>query len=244
MSESSTNKEENANGKKVNSNPAAFNSLLEPFNLFGWRPSTELSLDENYMDLVLLASRNSICMQGHMACIIVDPRKIETPSTADQLERSMYNAIVAIKNNTPLFSDLNSDVHAEVCAIGQACRLGRATEGCTAYITMPPCKRCFAAVLTAGIKRIVSRRPFIDTVLPVAKKYEIELVVITDTPAQTRRIQSLATVGDQEGERSAERQAEIDEQRKRRKEETAKRKAAKRKRQEEDPAFQKPTKKS
>lgn len=236
VSETITKKEEESNPA-----PAALNELLKPFNLFGWRPRSDASLDENYMEMVMLVTRNSICLQGYMACIIVNPRKIEQFSSVQELERSLYGAIVGIANNMPLFSELDSDIHAEIGALGKACRLGSATEGCTAYITMPPCKRCFAALLSSGIKRIVSRRPFAETILPVAEKNGIEIVALVESPEQTAKMHSLTKSGSHEGERSAERQAEIEEQRKRRREATAKRKEAKKKRQKEDPAFQKKT---
>lgn len=219
--------------------PATFNELLKPFNLFGWRPSTECSMDENYMDMVLLVTRNSICIQGYMACIIVDPHEIKAHITVEDLERCLFGAIVGMSTNQPLYSELDSDVHAEIGALGVACRLGNATEGCTAYITMPPCKRCFAALLSSGIKRIVSRRPAANTILPVAQKHGIDIVELVETPEQVARLHLLTQTGEHDGERSAERQAEIDEQRQRRKEAKAKRKEAKKRRQKEDPAFQK-----
>ncbi len=191
------------------------------------------------MELVMLVTRNSICMQGFMACILVDPKKLKKCSGVKELEQCLYGAIVGIATNVPLFSELDSDVHAEIGALGRACRLGNATEGCTAYITMPPCKKCFAALFSSGIKRIVSRRPAAASILPVAQKHGIEMVEFTETPEFTARIHKLTQVGDHDGERSAARQAEIVEQRKRRKEAKDKRKEAKKRRREEYPAFQK-----
>ncbi|CAE7717551.1 comEB [Symbiodinium sp. CCMP2592] len=54
-----------------------------------------------------------------------------------------------------------SDLHAEVNAIGRCARLGRSTEGSSVYITMPPCKRCFMALVAAGVRRIVTRKEFL-----------------------------------------------------------------------------------
>lgn len=221
--------------EKKSREPAAFNELLKPFNLFGWRPRPDVSVDSTYMELTLLVTRNSICMSGYMACIIVNPSKIDE----EELERSLLSAIVGVATNTPLFTELDSDVHAEIGALGQACRLGNATEGCTAYITMPPCKRCFAALLSSGVTRIVSRRAAAATILPVAEKHGIEMVELAETPEQTARLHALTQTGDHEGERTAERQAEIEEQRKRRKEQKGKKKAAKKRRQQEDPLFRK-----
>ncbi len=222
-------------GKK-SQEPAAFNELLKPFNLFGWRPNAQLSVDLNYIEMLMLLTSNSICMSGHMACIIVDPRKNKSGNIE---ESNLYGAIISVATNIPLYSDLDSDVHAEIGALGVACRLGNATKGCTAYITMPPCKRCFAALLCSGITRVVSRRAAADTILPVAKKHGIEMVVLAETPEQIIRVNTLTQTGEHEGERTVERQEEILEQRKRRKDIQRKKKEEKKKRQKEDPAFQK-----
>jgi deoxycytidylate deaminase len=219
---------------------ATFNELLKPFNLFDWRPRIECSVDDNYMEMVMLVTRNSICMQGYMACIIVDPTVIKTSCcTVEELERCLHGAIIGISNNEPLFSELDSDVHAEIGALGLACRLGNATEGCTAYITMPPCKRCFAALLSSGIKRIVSRRSAAVTILQVAEKHGIDMVLRVETPEQLARVHLLAQGENQDGQRVADKQAEIEEIRKQRKEAKGRRKEDTKRRREEDPAFKK-----
>jgi deoxycytidylate deaminase len=51
-----------------------------------------------------------------------------------------------------------SDIHAEISALGQACKSSQSTEGCTAYITIHPCKRCFGALVAFGITTIVTRQ--------------------------------------------------------------------------------------
>jgi deoxycytidylate deaminase len=215
--------------------PAELNKLLHSFNLYGWRPDTKRSVDENYMELVLLVTRNSICLQGYMACVLVDPSVSQSSaaSTVEELERSLYGGIIGIATNKPLYSELDSDVHAEIGALGLACRIGNSTEGCTAYITMPPCKRCFAAMLVSGVKRIVSRRPAVATILPVAREHGIDIVELVETTDQLARIQSLTVGGNQAGARTVEQQVEIREQRKRRKKAMRQKKSAKKRRQEE-----------
>lgn len=51
-------------------------------------------------------------------------------------------------------------VHAEVHAISRLQRLG---EGASIYTTQPPCAQCAAAILAAGIKRIITERPDAET---------------------------------------------------------------------------------
>ena len=208
--------------------PAELNKLLKNFNLYGWQPDMNRSIDENYMELVLLVTRSSVCLQGSMACILVDPSVSQSSAaTMEELERRLYGAIIGIATNKPLYSELDSDVHAEIGALGLACRLGNATEGCTAYITMPPCKHCFAAMLVSGVKRIVSRRRAFATILHLAQQHGIDMVELVETTDQVTKIQVLTQEGSQAGKRSAERQAEIHEARKRRKAAIRQKKSAK-----------------
>ena len=49
--------------------------------------------------------------------------------------------------------------HAELNAITNAARVGVPLEGCTIFVTHPPCMDCARAIVQAGIKRVVTVRP-------------------------------------------------------------------------------------
>jgi deoxycytidylate deaminase len=170
--------------------------LLQLFPTYGWKPDTsDLSEDENFMDLVLLVTRSSQLKQGSMACIMVRP-----PTTKEEEERTesrssgrnLIDRIISVATNRALFKENESDIHAEIVAIGQVARSNvftpSSSNNATAYITMPPCKRCFAALLTAGISRIVSRYTPSDILTNIAHANDIEMVVI---PENRDRINAL-----------------------------------------------------
>ena len=46
----------------------------------------------------------------------------------------------------------------------------------TAYVTMAPCKRCFASLLSAGVERIVCRQAPPEIIAKVAQKHQIQFV--------------------------------------------------------------------
>jgi dCMP deaminase len=50
-------------------------------------------------------------------------------------------------------------VHAEANAILNAAKNGAQTEGATAYVTFPPCSQCAAALIQAGVKKVVCPNP-------------------------------------------------------------------------------------
>jgi dCMP deaminase len=50
-------------------------------------------------------------------------------------------------------------VHAEKNALFNAAKNGSYTEGCTAYVTWPPCSQCAAALIQAGVVRVICPNP-------------------------------------------------------------------------------------
>ena len=178
--------------------PSKKKNPLASFQTYGWVPDEELSEDENLMDLVLLITRTSKLREGSMCCILLNPPDNNNPSDDDHKNNgelhdhsSLLNRIVTVTNNQSLFMEGNSDVHAEIVALATAARYGVSTEGLTAYITMPPCKRCFAALLLAGVNRIVSRYAPSVVVQTAAEQHGLELVTVGDTPIRRERLKGL-----------------------------------------------------
>lgn len=149
-----------------------FKEILE----FKTNPS--LSDDENYMDIVFLITRSSVDgQQGHMGAIVVRP-SIQHQHPQNQHQRRIFRGILGAATNLPLFGEKNctSDIHAEISALGEACQSGQSTQGCTMYITIPPCKRCFAALVAFGITRIVTRQVSPRIIHETASKHAMAVV--------------------------------------------------------------------
>merc|ERR1712154_158738 len=96
----------------------------------------------------------------------------------------------------PNVKNLSSDVHAEVHAMGICARQGIATGGCTAYITMPPCLKCFMVLAMSGIRRIVTRKAPCEQdarkIQPASRRLQIPLVIISDSEERRTHIDRLA----------------------------------------------------
>lgn len=147
--------------------------VLSAFELYGWKPDPTRSRDCNYMDLCMVVTRNSQLKQGSMACILVRPQPLSVTTSGDEDTtttttttnvESIYNDILVVANNLPFYTQRDSEIHAEMACIGQAARRGVSLQGATAYITMPPCKRCLPALWVAGVQRVVSRQPIYDKI--------------------------------------------------------------------------------
>lgn len=190
--------------------------LLSNFNLYGWRPDPFLSDDENYMDIVLLVTRSSTCTaHGHVGCLLVNPSSDDNSTISslhkskeedeqisidkesipivERLEARLLENVLGAATNASLFHETDSDIHAEIACLGQACKNRNSTEGCTAYITIHPCKRCFAALVAFGVKRIVSRRLPPGDICRVAEREGIAVAALTrdQNRSQMKRINEL-----------------------------------------------------
>ena len=134
-----------------------------------------------------------------MGALIVRPKQSTSNNTLHSsqasYEHDFYGRILGAATNTPLFGgkDVTSDIHAEINALGQACKSSQSTEGCTAYITIHPCKRCFAALVTFGIQRIVCRREIIPLIRETAAERGIAVRHLTyeEQNKQMKRLNTL-----------------------------------------------------
>lgn len=91
-----------------------------------------------------------------VGCVIVDP----------ELQRRVgegFNGFPRFMSDAPeLYKDRETKysrtLHAEVNAV----LFSKKTEGCTAYVTHPPCTNCALVLIQAGINRVVCQRPSED----------------------------------------------------------------------------------
>ena len=182
---------------------------LKSFDLYCWRPDPTLSDDENFLDIVLLLTRSSTCKtSGRVACILVDTTLMTQPSvengrnldgdqveSVEDLERRVFGSIIGAATNAPLFAPTDSDIHAEISCLGQACNNRRSVRGCTVYITIHPCKRCFAALVAFGVGRVVSRQMPPKQIVDCAHRNGIEVAELTRdmNRCQMKRINELVS---------------------------------------------------
>lgn len=68
-------------------------------------------------------------------------------------------------------------VHAEMCAICDAGRLGKSVRGATLFCTTFPCHNCTKHILAAGISKVVFMEPYPKSKAKELHKNEIELDV-------------------------------------------------------------------
>jgi dCMP deaminase len=75
-----------------------------------------------------------------------------------------YNGFpVGLSDSLDLYQDreykLAVTVHAEANAIINAAKNGAITKNCDAYVTFPPCSQCAAALIQAGVSKVICPDP-------------------------------------------------------------------------------------
>ncbi len=100
---------------------------------------------------------------------IVDRLTRKPSSNATVGEGALYGAAI-----TDL-TEYGRVVHAEMCAICDAARLGRSIKGATLYCTTFPCHNCTKHVLAAGISKVVYMEPYPKSKAKELHENEIEI---------------------------------------------------------------------
>lgn len=110
------------------------------------------SWDEWFLDLAHLMARRSKDPSTQVGAVIADGKRIVSQG---------YNGFPTGVADTPeRLNDrdvkLQITLHAELNAVLTA---ARPLDGCTIYVTRPPCAACAAVIVQVGIKRVVYPEP-------------------------------------------------------------------------------------
>ncbi len=124
------------------------------------------SWDEYFLGMADYVGSRGTCDRGRNGCVIVrDKRVISTGYVGsppglphcDDVGHEMHK--VTNEDGTDSMHCVRT-AHAEMNAIAQAARFGVSVGGGTLYTKMTPCYTCAKAIITAGIKRVVSEKDY------------------------------------------------------------------------------------
>lgn len=113
--------------------------------------------DKRFLDMAKFVSGWSKDPSTKCGCVIVQPDTLRVVATG-------YNGFPrGMCDHEDLYLDrptkLSRTIHAEVNAVLNAVA---DVEGCTAYVTGPPCNNCAIVLIQAGIDRVVCYEPSED----------------------------------------------------------------------------------
>ena len=91
-----------------------------------------------------------------VGCVIVDPElQRRVGEGFNGFPRFMSDAAELYQDRDTKYA---RTIHAELNAV----LFSKKTEGCTAYVTHPPCTNCALVLIQSGISRVVARIPSSD----------------------------------------------------------------------------------
>lgn len=124
--------------------------------------------DEYFMEIAEIVKGRSTCLRRKVGAIIVkDNRILSTGYNGAPKGLSHCSTTGCLREKLQVPSgerhELCRGLHAEQNAIIQAAVFGTAIDGATIYTTLSPCVVCTKMIINAGIKRIVLREDYNDS---------------------------------------------------------------------------------
>jgi dCMP deaminase len=107
--------------------------------------------DQRMSDLAALVATWSKDPSTGVGAVIVDAKNRVVSLGYNGFPRCVPDSDEALLNRD---EKLRRTIHAEENALLFA---GRSVEGCTIYVTHPPCARCAAKIIQSGIARVVAQ---------------------------------------------------------------------------------------
>ena len=112
---------------------------------------TQLDWDAYFLKMTEVVASKSKDRSSKVGCVIVGPEK--------EIRSTGYNGFIRGANDNredwhlrPLKYSVT--IHAEANAVANAARSGISLNGCTAYISLPPCSNCALLLAQSGIVEI------------------------------------------------------------------------------------------
>ncbi|NLM11986.1 MAG: cytidine deaminase [Clostridiaceae bacterium] len=126
------------------------------------------SWDEYFMDIVELVKKRSTCLRRQVGALIVkDKRILATGYNGAPTGCKHCDEVGCIREELGIPSGQRHEIcraaHAEQNAIVQAAYSGTSVNGSTMYVTTQPCVLCAKLIINAGIKKIIFKGDYPDS---------------------------------------------------------------------------------
>lgn len=108
---------------------------------------------QRFLELALHVAQWSKDPSTKVGCVIVNPNRIVVGMGFNGFPRGVEDTPERYENRPLKYMMVQ---HAEANAIFNATT---SVQGCTAYVTHPPCCNCGGALIQAGIKNIITLKP-------------------------------------------------------------------------------------
>jgi dCMP deaminase len=114
-----------------------------------------------------------------VGCVIVDNEKTIRTTGYNGIPRNVNDYITERHVRPTKYLWYN---HAEANAIANCARTGMPTNGCTIFVTHPPCSACTRAIIQSGIKKVVvdSGSMTVDFLSRWQSEYDVAKVMMNE----------------------------------------------------------------
>lgn len=130
--------------------PLAHPQTVQDFNRLAKAACGQDRWDLRFLAVATLISSWSKDPSSQVGCVLVDAKRRIVSAGYNGFPKDASDALELYEDRKQKYPRVR---HAEKNAIQFA---GRNVEGATAYVTMPPCSRCAAFMINAGIARVVT----------------------------------------------------------------------------------------
>jgi dCMP deaminase len=130
--------------------------------------------DRRFLDMASLVGSWSKDPSTKVGAVIVDPLKRVRGIGFNGFARGVIDAPELLKNRDEKLSRM---VHAEINAVLNACA---SVEGCTIYLTIPPCNMCASFLIQSGIKNIIWMKPSDELVERWGKSWTLTYTLLQE----------------------------------------------------------------
>lgn len=127
-----------------------------------------------YLDMCIRFAQTSTAKRLKVGCILVKDNTIVSEGV-----NGTYKGCYTNDCEGPDGLTTGNVVHAEANCIDKAARLGRATQGSTAFISHSPCVSCSQRLIGAGIVKVVYKELYrCDKGLSLLQQAGIEVIKV------------------------------------------------------------------
>jgi len=140
--------------------------------------------DEYFMETAFLVSQRSSCTHRKVGAVIVkDKRILATGYNQPPSGFPHCDEIGCIRDDLEITSGEYQEVcyglHAEQNALMQAAKFGIRTDGAFIYVTHQPCSVCARLIINAGIKKVIYRNPYPDSLTKlIFEKTKVDTLIM------------------------------------------------------------------
>ena len=151
--------------------------------------------DEYFLRIAEAVSTRADCNRGKIGAVLVRDRRILSTGYNGAPKGLPHCSEVGclikkeINDKGEIDERCVRTVHAELNTITQAALHGVNTHGSTLYGIYKPCSVCMKALINAGIKRVVCRRDYHDTLTDkFAEQAGIEIIILNKNEIQGKNV--------------------------------------------------------